>query len=99
MTSVAGEPRIATPTRLRGRLVVPSDKSIGHRALIVNALSGGPATVTMRSPGLDVLSTAACLRALGVSVDETTDGAHTRFETSEDRPPTIAAGGLPRGRS
>jgi 3-phosphoshikimate 1-carboxyvinyltransferase len=33
----------------------------------------------MRSPGRDVLSTAACLRALGVTVDEATDGRSTRL--------------------
>lgn len=76
---------VATPSlvrpaaRLRGRLAVPGDKSIAHRALIVNALSGGPATVEVRSPGADVLSTAACLRTLGVRVDASTEGAVTRF--------------------
>ncbi len=68
--------------RLRGQLELPSDKSIGHRALIVNALSGGPATVTLRSPGHDLLSTITCLVALGVTVDEVTDGAVTRFMLS-----------------
>lgn len=80
---------VATPSlvrpaaRLRGRLAVPSDKSIAHRALILNALSGGPAEVDVRSPGADVLSTAACLRALGVRVDAEADGALTRFRISE----------------
>ncbi len=67
-------------TRLRGRLAVPSDKSISHRALIVNALSGGPAKVHVRSPGHDVRSTAACLRSLGVTVDERRNGPEVRFE-------------------
>lgn len=49
---------------------MPADKSIAHRALIFGALSGGPATVTMRSPGRDVLSTLDCLRALGVTVEQ-----------------------------
>ena len=63
-------PSVVTPaTRLRGRLRMPSDKSIAHRALIVGALSGGPTRVTLRSPGQDVLSTVACLRTLGVVVD------------------------------
>ena len=52
---------------------MPADKSIAHRALIFGALSGGPTTVTMRSPGRDVLSTIACVRALGVSVEQTAD--------------------------
>jgi 3-phosphoshikimate 1-carboxyvinyltransferase len=53
---------------------MPSDKSIGHRALIANALGGGPAAVTLRSPGRDLLSTVGCLRTLGVEVE--TDAAH-----------------------
>ena len=67
---------------LQGRLAAPADKSIAHRALIVNAWSGGPATVEMRSPGRDVLSTASCLRALGVTVDAATEGRLTRFTLS-----------------
>jgi 3-phosphoshikimate 1-carboxyvinyltransferase len=63
-------------------MAVPADKSIAHRALIVNALAGGPATVEARSPGQDVLSTVACLRALGVSVDEHREGPLVRFELS-----------------
>ena len=79
MTSVTARAPVLPASRLRGGLEVPSDKSIAHRALVVNALSGGPATVVMRSPGRDVLSTAACLRALGVTVDRATDGSSTRL--------------------
>ena len=61
---------------------MPSDKSIAHRALIVNALSGGPAAVEVRAPGRDLLSTAASLSALGVSVDEAGDGPIRRFGLS-----------------
>ena len=85
--SAAGEPaaailasrRVEPAHRLRGRLAVPGDKSIAHRGLIVNALSGGPGLVEVRSPGADVQSTAACLRSLGIEVDETRDGPQTRF--------------------
>ena len=79
MTSTAAPVAVTPAARLGGRLEVPSDKSIGHRALIVNALSGGPAVVEMRSPGRDVVSTAACLRHLGVDVRERTEGRVTRF--------------------
>jgi 3-phosphoshikimate 1-carboxyvinyltransferase len=58
---------------LRGTLRLPGDKSIAHRALIANAIAGGPATVTIRSPGNDVQATARCLRALGITIDESTD--------------------------
>jgi 3-phosphoshikimate 1-carboxyvinyltransferase len=68
--------------RLSGRLSVPSDKSISHRALIVNALSGGPAVVETVSPGHDVLSTGACLRSLGVDVDQEGEGGIVRFAVS-----------------
>jgi 3-phosphoshikimate 1-carboxyvinyltransferase len=64
---------------LRGRLELPSDKSIAHRALIIGALSGGPSTVVVRSPGRDVLSTVSCLRALGVSVVAQSAGRATRY--------------------
>jgi 3-phosphoshikimate 1-carboxyvinyltransferase len=81
--TVQARPGVVRPaSRLRGRLAVPADKSIAHRALIVNALSGGPAVVEMRSPGRDVLSTAACLRSLGVSVEEQREGAVVRFTVS-----------------
>jgi 3-phosphoshikimate 1-carboxyvinyltransferase len=62
---------------LSGELRLPSDKSVAHRALIANAASGGPASVTVRAPGADVVSTVRCLRGLGVSVVETAtdDGA------------------------
>lgn len=82
MTLAATPRTVERARRLRGRLELPGDKSIAHRALIVNALSGGPATVSVRSPGRDVLSTAACLRGLGVSVDERRDGAMTHFTLS-----------------
>jgi 3-phosphoshikimate 1-carboxyvinyltransferase len=75
--------RVVRPaSRLRGRLEPPGDKSIAHRALIVAALSGGPAEVTVRSPGHDVLSTAACLQALGVTISSETEGDHARFSVS-----------------
>jgi 3-phosphoshikimate 1-carboxyvinyltransferase len=62
------------PTRraasLRGALRLPSDKSVAHRALIANALAGGPAEVLLRAPGDDLRSTLRVLRALGVHVEE-----------------------------
>lgn len=82
MRSVAARSSVLPAARLRGTLELPADKSIAHRALIVNALSGGPATVVMRSPGRDVLSTAACLRELGVKIIEEADGQLVRFVVS-----------------
>jgi 3-phosphoshikimate 1-carboxyvinyltransferase len=62
---------------LRGELLPPSDKSVAHRALIANALAGGPAEVRLRAPGDDVRSTIGALRRLGVDVVESRIGAGT----------------------
>ena len=79
MSALAAPSTLLPASRLRGGLLPPSDKSIAHRALIVGALSGGPSDVVLRWPGLDVLSTVACLRGLGVTVDGWADGPTTRF--------------------
>ncbi len=76
MTPAASSARIETAGRLRGTLLLPPDKSIAHRALIVGALGGGPTTVRMQRPGRDVESTIACLRALGVIIDDATRGSY-----------------------
>ncbi len=54
---------------LEGDLSLPGDKSISHRAALFNACAHGRATVTHFSPGADCLSTLACLRALGASIE------------------------------
>ncbi len=61
--------------RLRGELRVPGDKSISHRALMLNAIAEGEATVSNLGPGADCLSTVRCLRALGVTIEILGDGA------------------------
>ena len=45
---------------------VPGDKSISHRAAILNALASGPASVHNFLTAEDCLATLDCLRALGV---------------------------------
>lgn len=62
------EVRLAPLRRIRARLRVPGDKSISHRALILNALAEGSGTVSGLAPGLDVRSTAAALAALGAGI-------------------------------
>lgn len=65
MTSIS----LSAPRRLRGIVHVPGDKSISHRAVILNAVAGGQARITNFLPGADCLSTIACVRALGVVVE------------------------------
>lgn len=66
--------RLAPLGRVRARLRVPGDKSISHRALILNAVARGNAIVTGIAPGLDVRSTAAALTALGAEITPASNG-------------------------
>ncbi len=54
---------------LVGRLRVPGDKSVSHRALLLGALAAGESRVRGLSDGDDVARTAAALRALGARVE------------------------------
>src|SRR5213592_3786389 len=56
---------------LAGRLRVPGDKSISHRALILGALAVGKTRVSGLLEGEDVLNTAKAMRALGAHVERT----------------------------
>jgi 3-phosphoshikimate 1-carboxyvinyltransferase len=53
---------------LRGRLRVPGDKSISHRALLFAALAEGTSKISHLASGEDVGATRAALEALGVRV-------------------------------
>jgi 3-phosphoshikimate 1-carboxyvinyltransferase len=55
---------------LAGGVPVPSDKSIGHRALLFAALCDGTSTIRGFSHGEDNVSTANCMRAMGAMIDE-----------------------------
>jgi 3-phosphoshikimate 1-carboxyvinyltransferase len=67
--------QVLPAARIRGRIAVPGDKSISHRALVLAAIADGPSTITGRAVGEDQDSMVACLRALGVSIED--DGART----------------------
>ena len=62
-----------TKGAVRGRISVPGDKSISHRALILAAKSPKPIEIRNLNPGRDVLATQNALCALGVSVQSTDD--------------------------
>ena len=62
--------RVRPARRLEGEVHLPGDKSISHRALMLNAIADGEARVRGLSGGADVASTAACLRALGAEVED-----------------------------
>jgi 3-phosphoshikimate 1-carboxyvinyltransferase len=62
-------------TALTGRVRVPGDKSISHRALILGALAVGTTRISGLLEGEDVLNTAQAMRALGARVERTAVGA------------------------
>src|SRR5580693_9554641 len=59
---------------LTGRVRVPGDKSISHRALILGALAVGTTRISGLLEGEDVLNTGTAMRALGARVERTRDG-------------------------
>ncbi len=59
---------------LRGSVTVPGDKSISHRSLLFGAIAEGTTRIEGLLPAEDPLSTAACLRAMGVTVSPIADG-------------------------
>jgi len=56
---------------LAGKVRVPGDKSISHRALILGALSVGETRISGLLEGEDVLNTAKSMQALGARVERT----------------------------
>ena len=55
---------------LKGKVKVPGDKSISHRALIIGSIAKGETTIEGFLHSEDPLSTADCLRKLGVNIPE-----------------------------
>jgi 3-phosphoshikimate 1-carboxyvinyltransferase len=59
-----------TPARLiNGRLRLPGDKSISHRAALIAALARGSSEISNFSTAQDCASTLSCLRSLAVSIE------------------------------
>lgn len=59
---------------VKGDVLVPGDKSISHRALMLSSQVLGSTRVHGLLEGEDVLNTARALRALGVTIERITDG-------------------------
>jgi 3-phosphoshikimate 1-carboxyvinyltransferase len=57
---------------LRGRVRVPGDKSISHRAVMLAALADGISRIDGFLPAGDCQATVACMRALGVLIERRT---------------------------
>lgn len=58
-----------TPIKcIKGEIVIPADKSISHRSLLLNSIANGTAKVYNLLPSEDVLCTKAILKQLGISI-------------------------------
>lgn len=65
--------RLAPARSISGRLRLPGDKSISHRAALIAALADGRSEISNFSTAADCASTVNCLRKLGVSVAQNHD--------------------------
>ncbi len=70
--------RIQSREYFEGEFDLPGDKSITHRAVMLNAGAEGEAVITNALMGEDCLSTCRCMRALGAKVE--VDGATLKVE-------------------
>src|SRR5689334_2248804 len=61
--------KLAPAHRIHGRIRLPGDKSISHRAALIAALAQGPSEISNFSTARDCASTLSCLRELGVSIE------------------------------
>jgi 3-phosphoshikimate 1-carboxyvinyltransferase len=55
---------------IQGKLTIPGDKSISHRALMLGAIAEGETVIEGLLLGEDPRSTAACFRAMGAEISE-----------------------------
>ncbi len=69
--------RVEPGGKLTGRLRVPGDKSISHRAIMLGSLADGVTEVTGFLEGEDSLATLNAFRAMGVIIEGPTEGRVT----------------------
>ena len=67
--------------RFEGEFTLPGDKSMTHRALMLNSSVDGEAVITNALGGEDCVSTCTCMRALGAKID--VDGTTMRVRGVE----------------
>ena len=70
---------------LRGRIRVPGDKSVSHRALLLAAVAEGASVVRGLSDGEDVVRTRMAIEAMGATVEgEKITGGRGRLHEPDD---------------
>ncbi len=73
-SSVPRPLRAASDGPLKGTVIVPGDKSISHRALILGALTVGPTEITGLLEAADVMNTARAMESLGAHISSSGGG-------------------------
>lgn len=54
---------------LKGEVIIPGDKSISHRAIMLGSLAEGTTEISNFLQGADCLSTIACFQQMGVTIE------------------------------
>ena len=62
--------RLTPAHSIKGRLRLPGDKSISHRAALIAALASNSSEISNFSTAQDCASTISCLRDLGISIEQ-----------------------------
>ena len=96
---------VRSPSHMEGTVILPGDKSVSHRALLLNSIARGTAHVSNLCEGDDRASMLRCLRGLGVRIDRhascSTSQAEECFKVNGQGPggPSEPAGVLNAGNS
>ncbi len=69
---------VKAPYALDGRVSPPGDKSISHRAVILNGIARGDSRVGNFAQSADCFATVACMRSLGVEIESIKGGLVVR---------------------
>ena len=64
---------ISKLNKLHGKLTIPGDKSISHRAVMFGALAQGTTRITHFLESADCLSTISCFQAMGIHIQKNKD--------------------------
>jgi 3-phosphoshikimate 1-carboxyvinyltransferase len=81
--------RLAPAHSISGRLRLPGDKSISHRAALIAALASNSSEISNFSTAQDCASTISCLQNLGISIEHKNDKlvfAGGEILTAPDKP-------------
>ncbi|MDO4300571.1 MAG: 3-phosphoshikimate 1-carboxyvinyltransferase [Clostridia bacterium] len=60
---------ISSKTGLKGKIKIPGDKSISHRAVMFGSLAKGDTEITGFLKGDDCMSTISCFKKLGIDIE------------------------------